>query len=199
MWSLDEDPMKEYFYLSSLEEAFKLKQINYGLDLSDKKWKLLKEPEGDVYITFFKHDEVFVYCCAFIFFQDHVRINFSLNMSSRKIMNMTGSEFNGYVDEKIKSLKDLKLHFNFDKMPVSNFLSVFNEVFYVMNEGIKKFKPKEIRFRGYAEKLHKIYLRMTTDVNFLNELKKLGYGFKEITKGGFVCFNKLKGNWKDLI
>jgi len=194
------DPMKEYFYLSALEEAFKIKQVEYGLDLINQKWKVLREPDKeDIYITFFKHDEVFVYCCAFIFFQDYVKINFSLNLSSRKIMKMTGSEFNDYVDENINSVKDLKLHFNFDKMPVSNFLSVFNEVFYVMNEGIKKFKPREIRFSGYTEKLHKIYVRMTTDTNFLNELKKLGYRFKEITEDRFVCFKKLEGNWKDFI
>ena len=58
-----------------------------------------------------------------------------------------------------------------------NAVKVFNKVFYVGMQIIKKVKPDEFSFEGFSESLRAVYSKLVQNKSFIKELEKAGYEF----------------------
>jgi hypothetical protein len=161
---------KDLVFESFLREKFEIVPIEYGTDLIDKEWKNI---EDNIYTTFFRIG-ITIYACCFVVTDTYTTVNFSVNLSSRKLMNATNEEFKNYIDS-VDSFKKYKVHFNFNRNPTYNFISIIGNVMFLMKEGAKYFNSEWLQFRGADNELIKLYKGMSKNKSFIREFNNIGF------------------------
>jgi hypothetical protein len=144
--------MSEYM----LSESIRPTEIEYGTDFYDKQWKKLSDiPFG--YVTFFKtkkHNYAVLYIDGFVGF------------------GYIGNDLDSYT-----TVPSIQFDRNYESMGFYDATYVFNYVFFILTEAIKKFNPSKILFDGYDKRLAATYESMIHNKNFIKELKKYGFVF----------------------
>ena len=150
---------KEFFLL----ENIKPKVIEYGIDLVNQKWLILPD---NFYLTFFEsNNEVY----AVIYRNGYVGFATNYTDDKEKILRNI---------PKIRSYNEFSLKFHFNRKPIPNVMSVFNNVFYIITEAIQKFEPDEILFDGNDLALREFYSKILLNKSLQKEFYKIGFEYK---------------------
>jgi hypothetical protein len=177
--------MKNYIFESKyltfvdflLSEAIRPQGTKYGTDLINGQWKELNKHFN---VTFFEsNDNIF----AVVFKEGHV--GFYTNYTDKKINFKL-----------INTYSELTTKFHFNRKPIPNVISVFNYVFFVIIQAIKKFNPEHIYFNGSDPGLDAFYSKLVSNKIFLEEIEKLNYEYigKAVPPGSSLevfTFNKI--------
>lgn len=146
-----------------LSESFNPKIVDYGTDFSNKKWKTL---DNNFFVTFFESTDNQY---TVIYRNGHIGFGTGWkNLTTENIDNIN-------TFDEIDSLFHLTKKKNYK---LSSALTIFNQVFYVILEGIKKFNPDKIFFNGSNAVLEEFYGKMMKDKTILKNIENNGYIYK---------------------
>ena len=82
--------------------------------------------------------------------------------------------------------------FKYNRVKTSNPFIVFGSVLYIISNMLKHVPLQEVYFSGHDKDLQQFYEKLVWHGIFKNEIKKIGFEFKEQDKQGNLIFSRLK-------
>lgn len=157
-----------------LVEVFKPKKIDFGtnfLDFNNSKFQIV----ANLYVTISKmKNDYFLIALG-----DNNEVGFT------NIQNI----------EKYTTIQDiLDNEYSIQSISNGNALGIFNSIFYIYLELMKKYKLTNIRFRGATSKLQELYLKLLENKKLNSFLKDIGLEMKK-DKNNYIIINTLP-SWK---
>lgn len=157
-----------------LSESIMPVETKFGTDLKNKRWILKSSPEGNDFIfTYFKKDNLYY--------------RIFIDTKSGGIGFGVAEDFD--VDMSQDTLYILK-HFSDGRKETSGALRVFNNVFYVLLEGLKKYKVNTITFNSANKALGKVYSFMVKNKFFLQKLEEIGFEYQGEDENNYLTFKR---------
>lgn len=163
---------KQYHY-DILSESIKPRPVPYGTDFVNHQWRQL---QGGQWVTFFRSNKdlfVVIYHMGSIAFGHNY---FKPDVDISDIQTYDQLRYN--------------YSFNVDKGHHTNALLVFNQVFYVILDAIRKFDPEVVKFGSGSVKLEDMYKQLVRNKSFTQVLDDAGYFFTGHMAREFIFLKK---------
>lgn len=146
-----------------LSESIRPRYTEYGTDLKNRQWN--HHNEG--YFTFYEGEQ-YIYC---VMITDKGNVGF---FTSNKDVDVSNIKLPRSVFDS---------GFTFEKRTTERYLKTFNRSFYVILEGVNKFKIDEVKFSGADINLSITYESLVKNKFFLDVMRQEGFEYKGFILG----------------